>query len=104
MTATAAPVSGFLPLQHTDTIATRCGGLRSGHSQAMQRRPEREKRLQVVSLAAVGLTVDPGATSEAAAACDLAAQLLNELFPAVLAALRHEDDAAAMSVVPFLQV
>ena len=58
----------------------------------------------MVSLAAVGLTVDAGATSEAAAACELAARLLDELFPAVLAALRHDDDAAAMSIVPFLQV
>ncbi len=59
---------------------------------------------QVVSLAAVGLAVDAGATSEAAAACGTAVGLLDELFPAVLAALRHDDDAAAMTVVPFLQV
>ena len=59
---------------------------------------------QVVSLAAVGLAVDASATSEAAAACSTAIGLLDELFPAVLAALRHDDDAAAMTVVPFLQV
>jgi len=52
----------------------------------------------------VGLAVDAGATSEAAAACGTAVGLLDELFPAVLAALRHDDDAAAMTVVPFLQV
>ena len=52
----------------------------------------------------MGLAVDAGATSEAAAACGTAVGLLDELFPAVLAALRHDDDAAAMTVVPFLQV
>ena len=55
-------------------------------------------------MAAVGLSVNADASSEAGAACGIAAQLLDELFPAVLAALRHDDDAAAMSVVPFLQV
>ncbi len=59
---------------------------------------------QVVSLAAVGLSVNADASSEASAACDIAARLLDELFPAVLTALRHDDDAAAMSVIPFLQV
>ena len=51
----------------------------------------------------MGLSVNADASSEAGAACDIAARLLDELFPSVLAALRHDDDAAAMSVVPFLQ-
>lgn len=57
---------------------------------------------QVISLSAVGLLISADASNDASAACETASQLLNELFPAVLAALRHPDEAAAMAVVPFL--
>jgi hypothetical protein len=56
----------------------------------------------VLSMAAVGLTVDAEASSDAAAACTTAAALLDALFPAVLAALRAGHDEVAAAVVPFL--
>lgn len=57
---------------------------------------------QVISLAAVGLVVAADATAEAQSTCEMGSRLLNELFPAVLAALRHPDEGAAMAVLPFL--
>ncbi|KAK9812733.1 hypothetical protein WJX72_002830 [[Myrmecia] bisecta] len=54
---------------------------------------------QVEGLAAVGLAVDAEATGEAEAACGAAQELLNQLFPAVLASMRSTNDLA---VVPFL--
>lgn len=56
----------------------------------------------VLSMAAVGLEVDAEASSEAGAACATAAQLMDALFPAVLAALRAGHDEVAAAVVPFL--
>jgi exportin-T len=56
----------------------------------------------VLSMAAVGLTVDAEASSDAAAACTTAAALLDALFPAVLAALRAGHDEVAAAAVPFL--
>ncbi|KAL4444906.1 hypothetical protein ABPG77_003956 [Micractinium sp. CCAP 211/92] len=56
----------------------------------------------VLSMAAVGLEVDAEASSEASAACATAGQLMDALFPAVLAALRAGHDEVAAAVVPFL--
>lgn len=56
----------------------------------------------VLSMAAVGLEVDAEAASEAGAACATAGQLMDALFPAVLAALRAGNDEVAAAVVPFL--
>lgn len=56
----------------------------------------------VLSLAAVGLEVDAEASSDAASACAGAQQLLDALFPAVLAALRAGSDEVSSAVVPFL--
>lgn len=56
----------------------------------------------VLSMAAVGLAVDEEAASEAGAACSAACSLLDQLFPAVLAALRTGHDEIAAAGVPFL--
>lgn len=50
----------------------------------------------------VGLAVDEEASSEAGAVCAAAAGLLDQLFPAVLAALRTGNDEIAAAAVPFL--
>ncbi|KAK9827309.1 hypothetical protein WJX81_002974 [Elliptochloris bilobata] len=56
----------------------------------------------VVSLQAVGLSIDAEAGAEASAACAAATALIAELLPAVLAALRRGGDPALL-LTPFLQ-
>lgn len=56
----------------------------------------------VMSIAAVGLTVDPEAMQEARDATNAALGLLSELFPAVISALHSNVDGVAMATVPFL--
>ncbi|XP_075265415.1 uncharacterized protein LOC142357760 [Convolutriloba macropyga] len=56
----------------------------------------------VMSIAAVGLTVDPEAVNEAQDATNAALGLLSDLFPAVISALHSPVDGVAMAMVPFL--
>mmetsp|Transcript_3613 Transcript_3613/g.10404 ORF Transcript_3613/g.10404 Transcript_3613/m.10404 type:complete len:682 (-) Transcript_3613:1758-3803(-) len=56
----------------------------------------------VMSIAAVGLTVDPEAVKEAQEATTTALGLLSDLFPAVISALHSPVDGVAMAMVPFL--
>ena len=55
-----------------------------------------------MSIAAVGLTVDPEAVNEAQDATNAALGLLSDLFPAVISALHSPVDGVAMAMVPFL--
>ncbi|KAL3158478.1 hypothetical protein ABBQ38_010710 [Trebouxia sp. C0009 RCD-2024] len=57
---------------------------------------------QLVSFAAVGVSMDEEAVQEATATCQAADKIIQDLLPAVLAALRHSEDEVAMAVVPFL--
>jgi hypothetical protein len=46
--------------------------------------------------------VDDEAVQEASAACNLAMQLLAQLFPALLAAFQSDVDEVALPLVPFM--
>ena len=81
----------------------------SGHGTLLQRPWSAElleswKKVdnQVTSLRAVGLAVDAEASKEAAAACDAAQRLLDDLFPAVLATLSSPVEGVPMTILPFL--
>lgn len=57
----------------------------------------------VVSLAAVGLSVDGEAASDAHAAVAAAQSLLQQLLPAVLGCVTVEDEDVRLAAVPCLQ-
>ena len=55
-----------------------------------------------MSIAAVGLAVDPEAMQEAREATNAALGFLSEIFPAVILALRSPVDGVATAMIPFL--
>jgi hypothetical protein len=57
---------------------------------------------KVVSLDAVGLTVDDEARSEALAISGAAGSLIKQCFPSVLLLLQRADEAACVCLTPFV--
>ncbi|GFH22225.1 tRNA exportin, partial [Haematococcus lacustris] len=56
----------------------------------------------VISLLAAGLAISSEATQDATAVANQASQMLDSLFPALLAAFRSEVDAVALPLLSFM--